>query len=977
MSTEEANVEAGNIGALEEDLVARHSRGELSDIKYELMQEGLRARQCRDHPLPRVEDVEQAAGGTSAWDMAVDGANSDDEELDGLMLRGTSSPSPPTMAQQHQPKHGGGFGEGWEKWKGAKDGQSKGGKVGFKGNCYMCGQPGHIAKYCWQRADKDSDKGGEGSGGSSTSGKGGDGSKRSGQSSCAMVKPAIEHPPPIMLELEAGEGLQAVAAAVKANSSVVLLDSGCSHHLMGDRSAFVEMSSGVVPGTRLHTLPRQEGDHPRPHVPVHTGAERDGREGDAQHCGGGSDVAVAHGCAASLVAPGPVAGRLGAQPRGACLAALCAGGKLAPKAHWGLHLGVSAASKGWQVLDLESNRLITTVESVFYETMSLAGWKAWHQQEHGGRSMPYEPLPSLFPGTHEEEVEEEEVVAPPAMPYVPTSVPTPPPSTVYPRVVPPTAPPPFSPPLATPPPPVIPSPLPPSILLAPAPPSSSSSAAPPVGEGGTVVSPSVIITDGQRLVTEQLQDKSSMDGVQKSGGQETGEQQTGEQQIGEQQIGEEQIGEEQIGEQQTGEPQTGEQEMWEIRDGGRVLVSGTITAPPLRRSTRITRGVPPVKYAWAVVIEPAGLDDEEEEEEWTDLDPDVLADPERQWDIAKMTVKEALGCWKGDKVKEAMGEEMRSLIEQGTWELVPHPLGVNVMKNRWILNTKFRPDGIVEREKARLMVKGFTQVAGVDYEETHAPVGSYVTARVLLAIAAALDLDPMQLDVKNAFLHGVLDRDLDMEQPSYYEDGTPHVCKLVKSLHGLKQSPMLWYECYVMLSFAFTSFGGGLESLELVGYADGDDAGDKLNKTSIGGYVFVLEGAAVSWASQRIHCATLSPSESEYVAAVEAGKEVRRLRFLLVEFQLLRSEEPTTLFLDNSSAISVAGGLGLKGSLKHMERRHMWLQHMVKRRKLQLQYIPTSEQPADYLTKALHFPAFCRCFKAVGQVRLLSEGSET
>ncbi|CAI5529653.1 unnamed protein product [Closterium sp. Naga37s-1] len=153
--------------------------------------------------------------------------------------------------------------------------------------------------------------------------------------------------------------------------------------------------------------------------------------------------------------------------------------------------------------------------------------------------MPYEPLPSLFPGTLEEEVEEDEVVAPPAMPYVPTSVPTPPPLTVYP-----------------------------------------------------LVSPSVMITDGQRLVTEQLQDESSMDGVQQSGGQETGEQQTGEQQIGEQQIGEEQIGE-----QQTGDPQTGEQEMWGIRDGGRVLVSGTITAPPLRRSTRITRGVPPVKYA--------------------------------------------------------------------------------------------------------------------------------------------------------------------------------------------------------------------------------------------------------------------------------------------------------------------------------------------------------------------------------------------
>ncbi|CAI5973372.1 unnamed protein product [Closterium sp. NIES-65] len=115
------------------------------------------------------------------------------------------------------------------------------------------------------------------------------------------------------------------------------------------------------------------------------------------------------------------------------------------------------------------------------------------------------------------------------------------------------------------------------------------------------VPPSVEITDGQRLETEQLQDESSMDGVQQTGEQQIGEQQTGKQQSGEQQIGEERIEEQQmvdqqLGEQQTGEPQTGEQEMWGIRDGGRVLVSGTTTAP-VRRSTRITRGVPPVELS--------------------------------------------------------------------------------------------------------------------------------------------------------------------------------------------------------------------------------------------------------------------------------------------------------------------------------------------------------------------------------------------
>ncbi|CAI5521806.1 unnamed protein product [Closterium sp. Naga37s-1] len=119
----------------------------------------------------------------------------------------------------------------------------------------------------------------------------------------------------------------------------------------------------------------------------------------------------------------------------------------------------------------------------------------------------------------------------------------------------------------------------------------------------------MVITDGQRLVTEQLQDESSMDGVQQSGGMEIGEQQIEVQQSGELQIGEEQIEDQQMvdrqpGEQQTGEPQTGEQEMWGIRDGGRVLVSGTTTASLHSH------------HSWC----PAYEEEEEEEEEEVDDD---------------------------------------------------------------------------------------------------------------------------------------------------------------------------------------------------------------------------------------------------------------------------------------------------------------------------------------------------------------------
>ncbi|CAI5970096.1 unnamed protein product [Closterium sp. NIES-64] len=132
--------------------------------------------------------------------------------------------------------------------------------------------------------------------------------------------------------------------------------------------------------------------------------------------------------------------------------------------------------------------------------------------------------------------------------------------------------------------------------------------------------------------------------------------------------------------------------------------------------------------------------------------------------------------------------------------------------------------------------------------------------------------------------------------------------------HGEKQQH--WREVDRCLAYLANTrdtaleFSGGCESLELVGYVDADDAGDKQNRTSTSGYVFIYGEAAVSWSSQRIKCATLSPTESEYVAATEGGKDGRRLRFLLAEFRQLDAGNPTVLRMDNKSAITVAKGMG-------------------------------------------------------------------
>ncbi|CAI7880198.1 unnamed protein product [Closterium sp. NIES-54] len=234
------------------------------------------------------------------------------------------------------------------------------------------------------------------------------------------------------------------------------------------------------------------------------------------------------------------------------------------------------------------------------------------------------------------------------------------------------------------------------------------------------------------------------------------------------------------------------------------VVEVPITKPELRRTGRTPR--PPERLSFHACLSPAAFtaaydevdddllyNDAKEDDELLELDPEMHADPEYRWDIATMTVKEALASWKGEVVKAAMEEEICSLIGMGTWELVERPRGVNIMKNRWVLTTKYRLEDIVEREKARLVVKGFTQVCGAEYDETYSPVSSYVTLRIFLSIVAVFDLNLMQLDMKNAFLQSKLDRVLYMYQPDYLDNGTGRVCKLLKSLYRLKQSPLLWY----------------------------------------------------------------------------------------------------------------------------------------------------------------------------------------
>ncbi|CAL9021467.1 unnamed protein product [Prunus brigantina] len=173
-----------------------------------------------------------------------------------------------------------------------------------------------------------------------------------------------------------------------------------------------------------------------------------------------------------------------------------------------------------------------------------------------------------------------------------------------------------------------------------------------------------------------------------------------------------------------------------------------------------------------------------------------------------MNYKQAISSEKSENWWGAMKSELSSMEKNGVWKLVNQPQGCKPIGCKWVFKTKRNSKGQVDRYKARLVAKGYTQQEGIDYNETYSPVSTKDSFRVIMALVAHFDLHLHQMDVKTAFLNGNLEEDIYMKQPEGFiqEKGENLVCKLCKSIYGLKQASRQWYIKFdeVVKQYGFT-----------------------------------------------------------------------------------------------------------------------------------------------------------------------------
>nr|GEW04161.1 copia protein [Tanacetum cinerariifolium] len=274
----------------------------------------------------------------------------------------------------------------------------------------------------------------------------------------------------------------------------------------------------------------------------------------------------------------------------------------------------------------------------------------------------------------------------------------------------------------------------------------------------------------------------------------------------------------------------------------------------------------------------------------------------------------------------AMQEELNQFVANDVWELVPQHKNMTIIGTKWVFRNKLDENGIVSRDKARLVAQGYNQQEGIDYDETYALVTRPESIRILVAYACALDFKLFQMDVKSAFLNGFINEELYVAQPLGFIDfeKPDHVYKLKKALYGLNKHPKLvsvFVPAFKMLPkphleavkrilrYIKGTTHLGLwypkgTDIETVVYANSDHAGDYVDRKSTSGICTFVGCCLTSWFSKKQTALDISATEAEYVSARKACQQALWMKQALIDYDIRLDDVP--IMCDNKGATDLS-----------------------------------------------------------------------
>ncbi|GKD59677.1 retrovirus-related pol polyprotein from transposon TNT 1-94 [Tanacetum coccineum] len=286
---------------------------------------------------------------------------------------------------------------------------------------------------------------------------------------------------------------------------------------------------------------------------------------------------------------------------------------------------------------------------------------------------------------------------------------------------------------------------------------------------------------------------------------------------------------------------------------------------------------------------------------------------------------------------ESMQEELLQFKSLDVWVLVPPPDNIKPLTLKWLFKNKHDEENTVIRNKTRLVVRGYRQREGIDFEESFAPVTRMEAIRIFLAYDAHKSFTVFQMDVKTSFLHGTLKEDVYVCQPEGFinADHPSHVYKLKKAPYRLKQAPRAWYdELSIHPRFSNVDYAGRKNTFKST-FGEAQFLGEKL----------------VSWSSKKQDYMALLTAEAEYVSLSACCAQVLWMRTQLTDYGF--HFKKILIYYDSKSAIAISYNPVQHSRTKHIVVRYHFIKEHVEKGTIELYFFKMDYQLADLFTKAL------------------------